>query len=67
MVTMCGHNFGFDKAESFKVSLVTVEVAGAPCKLPRQDYVNRCGRVSTFYLPPWQLWPQTFVFFQVPV
>lgn len=41
MVTMCGHNFGFDKTENFKTSLVTVEVAGAPCKLPRQDYINR--------------------------
>lgn len=42
MVTVCGRNFGFDKTESFKTSLVTVEVGGAPCKLPRQDYVNRC-------------------------
>lgn len=41
-VTMCGRNFGFDKTESFKTSLVSVEVAGAPCKLPRQDYVNKC-------------------------
>lgn len=41
LVTMCGHNFGFDKTENFKTSLVTVEVAGAPCKLPRQDYINR--------------------------
>lgn len=41
-VTVCGRNFGFDKTESFKTSLVTVEVGGAPCKLPRQDYVNRC-------------------------
>uniref|UniRef100_A0A8C9ZAX7 receptor protein-tyrosine kinase n=1 Tax=Sander lucioperca TaxID=283035 RepID=A0A8C9ZAX7_SANLU len=41
-VTMCGSNFGFDKTESFKASLVTVEVAGAPCKLPRQDNINRC-------------------------
>lgn len=41
-VTMCGRNFGFDKTESFKTSLVSVEVAGAPCKLPRQDYGNKC-------------------------
>ncbi|XP_029290542.1 hepatocyte growth factor receptor isoform X2 [Cottoperca gobio] len=41
VVTMCGRNFGFDKTESFKASLVTVEVAGAPCKLPRQDNINR--------------------------
>lgn len=40
-VTICGRNFGFDKTENFKASLVTVEVAGAPCKLPRQDSVNR--------------------------
>ncbi|XP_027139100.1 hepatocyte growth factor receptor isoform X2 [Larimichthys crocea] len=41
LVTMCGRNFGFDKTESFKASLVSVEVAGAPCKLPRQDNINR--------------------------
>ncbi|XP_035012695.2 hepatocyte growth factor receptor [Hippoglossus stenolepis] len=41
VVTICGHNFGFDKTESFKSSLVTVEVAGAPCRLPRQDNINR--------------------------
>ncbi|XP_063768557.1 hepatocyte growth factor receptor isoform X2 [Eleginops maclovinus] len=40
-VTMCGRNFGFDKTENFKASMVTVEVAGAPCKLPRQDNINR--------------------------
>uniref|UniRef100_A0A671V8N1 receptor protein-tyrosine kinase n=1 Tax=Sparus aurata TaxID=8175 RepID=A0A671V8N1_SPAAU len=40
VVTMCGDNFGFDKTESFKASVVTVEVAGAPCKLARQD-INR--------------------------
>lgn len=43
MVTVCGRNFGFDKTESFKTSMVTVEVGGAPCKLLRQDYVNRCA------------------------
>uniref|UniRef100_A0A3Q3WFC8 Hepatocyte growth factor receptor n=1 Tax=Mola mola TaxID=94237 RepID=A0A3Q3WFC8_MOLML len=42
IMTMCGQNFGFDKTESFKASLITIEVAGAPCKLPRQDYINRC-------------------------
>ncbi|XP_074489762.1 hepatocyte growth factor receptor isoform X1 [Sebastes fasciatus] len=41
MVTICGKNFGFNKTEGFKASLVTVEVAGAPCKLPRQDNINR--------------------------
>ncbi|KAL7402401.1 hypothetical protein ABVT39_014453 [Epinephelus coioides] len=41
VVTMCGRNFGFDKTESFKASLVTVEVAGAPCKLSRLDNINR--------------------------
>ncbi|XP_028286521.1 hepatocyte growth factor receptor isoform X2 [Parambassis ranga] len=40
-VTICGRNFGFDKTETFKASLVSVEVAGAPCKLPRQDSINR--------------------------
>ncbi|XP_069544459.1 hepatocyte growth factor receptor-like, partial [Brachyistius frenatus] len=40
-VTICGHNLGFDKTDSFKASLVTVEVGGAPCKLPRQDNINR--------------------------
>ncbi|XP_054631731.1 hepatocyte growth factor receptor isoform X2 [Dunckerocampus dactyliophorus] len=41
VVTICGRNFGFDKTESFKASLVSVEVAGAPCKLSRQEYLNR--------------------------
>lgn len=44
-VTVCGRNFGFDKTENFKTSVeveVAVEVGGAPCKLHRQDYVNRC-------------------------
>lgn len=47
MVTMCGDNFGFDKTESFKASVVTVEVAGAPCKLARQD-INRYVWVCLF-------------------
>ncbi|XP_051917176.1 hepatocyte growth factor receptor [Hippocampus zosterae] len=41
VVTVCGQNFGFDRTESFKASLVSVELAGAPCKLPRQDNLNR--------------------------
>uniref|UniRef100_A0A3Q2QI08 receptor protein-tyrosine kinase n=1 Tax=Fundulus heteroclitus TaxID=8078 RepID=A0A3Q2QI08_FUNHE len=41
-VTICGRNFGFDKTEEFKASLVNVEVAGAPCKLNRQDHANGC-------------------------
>lgn len=41
-MTICGRNFGFDKTENFKASLVTVEVGGAPCKLLRQDNLNRC-------------------------
>ncbi|XP_054476074.1 hepatocyte growth factor receptor isoform X2 [Anoplopoma fimbria] len=41
VVTMCGSSFGFDKSESFKASMVTVEVGGAPCRLPRQDNINR--------------------------
>ncbi|KAM9376541.1 hepatocyte growth factor receptor [Pholidichthys leucotaenia] len=40
-LTICGQNFGFDKTENFKASQVTVEVAGAPCRLPRQDNINR--------------------------
>uniref|UniRef100_A0A8C4HYT4 receptor protein-tyrosine kinase n=1 Tax=Dicentrarchus labrax TaxID=13489 RepID=A0A8C4HYT4_DICLA len=28
VVTMCGHNFGFDKTENFNAALVTLEVAG---------------------------------------
>ncbi|KAM4554342.1 hepatocyte growth factor receptor [Fundulus diaphanus] len=40
-VTICGRNFGFDKTETFKASIVNVEVAGAPCKLSRQDPANR--------------------------
>ncbi|XP_068595383.1 hepatocyte growth factor receptor [Brachionichthys hirsutus] len=40
-VTICGRNFGFDKTENFKASLVAVEVAGAPCKLSRLDQINR--------------------------
>uniref|UniRef100_A0A671VBM4 receptor protein-tyrosine kinase n=1 Tax=Sparus aurata TaxID=8175 RepID=A0A671VBM4_SPAAU len=47
VVTMCGDNFGFDKTESFKASVVTVEVAGAPCKLARQD-INRYVWVCLF-------------------
>uniref|UniRef100_A0AAQ4P7W1 receptor protein-tyrosine kinase n=1 Tax=Gasterosteus aculeatus aculeatus TaxID=481459 RepID=A0AAQ4P7W1_GASAC len=41
-VTVCGGGFGFDKTESFRPYMVTVEVAGAPCRLPRQDNINRC-------------------------
>uniref|UniRef100_H3DF53 Hepatocyte growth factor receptor n=1 Tax=Tetraodon nigroviridis TaxID=99883 RepID=H3DF53_TETNG len=45
-VTICGLNFGFVKTESFKVPLVTVEVAGAHCKLLRQDYINRWTEIQ---------------------
>ncbi|TNN32355.1 Hepatocyte growth factor receptor [Liparis tanakae] len=41
VVTLCGSVFGFDKTESFRNSVVTVEVGGAPCRLSRQDHVNR--------------------------
>uniref|UniRef100_A0AAX7U6H6 receptor protein-tyrosine kinase n=1 Tax=Astatotilapia calliptera TaxID=8154 RepID=A0AAX7U6H6_ASTCA len=41
VVTICGKNFGFDKTENFKASMVTVEVAGASCKLSRQENSNR--------------------------
>ncbi|MED6290616.1 hypothetical protein CHARACLAT_015004, partial [Characodon lateralis] len=40
-LTICGRNFGFDKTENFKASMVNVEVAGAPCKLTKQDHINR--------------------------
>ncbi|XP_061750286.1 hepatocyte growth factor receptor [Nerophis ophidion] len=46
VVTICGHNFGFDKTENFKASLVSVEVAGVPCKLARQDYLNRWSEIQ---------------------
>ncbi|XP_041852494.1 hepatocyte growth factor receptor isoform X2 [Melanotaenia boesemani] len=39
-VTICGSNFGFDKTETFKASMVSVKVAGAPCKMPRQEQIN---------------------------
>ncbi|KAL6106266.1 met [Pungitius sinensis] len=45
-VTVCGAGFGFDKTENFRPSMVTVEVGGAPCRLPRQDNTNRGGFVS---------------------
>uniref|UniRef100_A0A3Q3AE34 Sema domain-containing protein n=1 Tax=Kryptolebias marmoratus TaxID=37003 RepID=A0A3Q3AE34_KRYMA len=47
-VTVCGYNFGFDKTENFKTSMVSVEVAGIPCKLIRQENINRCVCVSIF-------------------
>ncbi|XP_015227728.1 PREDICTED: hepatocyte growth factor receptor isoform X1 [Cyprinodon variegatus] len=45
-VTICGHNFGFDKTENFKTSMVNVEVAGATCKLARQDRINRWTEIQ---------------------
>ncbi|XP_053742394.1 hepatocyte growth factor receptor isoform X1 [Synchiropus splendidus] len=45
-VTICGSNFGFDKTRNFKSAMVTVEVAGAPCKLSRQDIVNRWTEIQ---------------------
>uniref|UniRef100_A0A3B5LEK6 Sema domain-containing protein n=1 Tax=Xiphophorus couchianus TaxID=32473 RepID=A0A3B5LEK6_9TELE len=47
-VTICGRNFGFDKTENFKTSMVNVEVAGAQCKLARQDNINRYVCVGNF-------------------
>ena len=46
VVTICGQNFGFNKTENFKSSLVTVEVAGVTCKLNRQDHINRSEEMS---------------------
>ncbi|KAJ0029078.1 hypothetical protein NQD34_004075 [Periophthalmus magnuspinnatus] len=40
-LTICGHNFGFDKTESFRSSMVSVEVGGASCKLDRHGGFNR--------------------------
>lgn len=54
-MTLCGHNFGFDKTESFKASVVMVEVAGAPCKLARQD-INRCVWVCLFVCSRERTW-----------
>ncbi|CAL8376223.1 unnamed protein product [Arctogadus glacialis] len=57
VLTICGENFGFNKTESFKSSLVTVEVGGAACKLYRQDRLNRwnelqCSPVSSGNFTP---------------
>ncbi|KAM4573611.1 hepatocyte growth factor receptor isoform 2-T2 [Odontesthes bonariensis] len=46
VVTICGRNFGFDKTEDFKAQLVSVEVAGAPCKLPRQHNINKWTEIQ---------------------
>ncbi|XP_072242533.1 hepatocyte growth factor receptor isoform X2 [Leuresthes tenuis] len=46
VVTICGSNFGFDKTEDFKASLVSLEVAGAPCKLPRQHNINKWTEIQ---------------------
>ncbi|CAN9499011.1 unnamed protein product [Ophioblennius macclurei] len=46
LVTICGRNFGFDKMERFRTSLVTVEVGGAPCKLSRQGNNNRWTEIQ---------------------
>lgn len=40
-LTICGRNFGFDKTENFRGSMVNVEVGGAACKLDRHGGVNR--------------------------
>ncbi|XP_057692262.1 hepatocyte growth factor receptor isoform X1 [Corythoichthys intestinalis] len=56
-VTIRGRNFGFDRTERFKAALVSVELAGAPCKLPRQDNLNswtemQCSPVFTGNFTP---------------
>uniref|UniRef100_A0A8C4Z8D9 receptor protein-tyrosine kinase n=1 Tax=Gadus morhua TaxID=8049 RepID=A0A8C4Z8D9_GADMO len=43
VLTICGENFGFNKTESFKSSLVTVEVAGAACKLTETQFGPKSG------------------------
>ncbi|KAM9754586.1 hepatocyte growth factor receptor isoform 2-T2 [Menidia menidia] len=45
VLMICGRNFGFDKTENFKASLVSVEVAGAPCKLLK-DNINKWTEIQ---------------------
>ncbi|KAK7916157.1 hypothetical protein WMY93_011918 [Mugilogobius chulae] len=40
-LTICGHNFGFDKTDNFRAAMVSVEVGGASCKLDRHGGLNR--------------------------
>ncbi|XP_077452292.1 hepatocyte growth factor receptor isoform X2 [Stigmatopora argus] len=57
VVTISGRNFGFDRTERFNAALVSVELAGTPCKLPRQDNLNswtemQCSPVFTGNFTP---------------
>ncbi|XP_071008074.1 hepatocyte growth factor receptor-like [Oncorhynchus clarkii lewisi] len=36
-VTVCGRNFGFNKTERFDHTLISLDVAGAPCKLLKRE------------------------------
>ncbi|KAL0968655.1 hypothetical protein UPYG_G00269750 [Umbra pygmaea] len=39
-VTVCGRNFGFNKTERFDHTLVSLAVAGAPCRLLKRESNN---------------------------
>uniref|UniRef100_A0A4W5RA31 Hepatocyte growth factor receptor n=1 Tax=Hucho hucho TaxID=62062 RepID=A0A4W5RA31_9TELE len=47
-VTVCGRNFGFNKTERFDHTLISLDVAGAPCKLLKRESNSNSG----FYSPP---------------
>uniref|UniRef100_A0A4W5NIU4 Hepatocyte growth factor receptor n=1 Tax=Hucho hucho TaxID=62062 RepID=A0A4W5NIU4_9TELE len=36
-VTVCGRNFGFNKTERFDHTLISLDLAGAPCKLLKRE------------------------------
>ncbi|XP_064807398.1 hepatocyte growth factor receptor-like isoform X2 [Oncorhynchus masou masou] len=36
-VTVCGRNFGFNKTDRFDHTLISLDVAGAPCKLLKRE------------------------------
>ncbi|XP_028306635.1 hepatocyte growth factor receptor isoform X2 [Gouania willdenowi] len=43
VVTIHGQNFGFDKTECFKSSILTAEVAGARCRVTTDESVRSVG------------------------
>ncbi|KAK6317901.1 hypothetical protein J4Q44_G00111920 [Coregonus suidteri] len=48
-VTVCGRNFGFNKTERFDHTLISLDLAGAPCKLLKREsnsYRLVCAPVS---------------------
>uniref|UniRef100_A0A8K9XKK4 receptor protein-tyrosine kinase n=1 Tax=Oncorhynchus mykiss TaxID=8022 RepID=A0A8K9XKK4_ONCMY len=42
-VTVCGRNFGFNKTERFDHTLISLDVAGAPCKLLKRESNSNSG------------------------